>query len=109
MSEVYSTPVHDSTEPQEVSRDILAQEEMDGMQSRLSALADAGTVADHVVVSFVAALPDLPADDDVLKCSVAALGSIAMNARPMYALSRTIVHVCPLKITLYGNMCMPEH
>ena len=57
MSEVYSTPVHDSPEPQEVSVDILAQEELEGMQSRLSALADAGTVADHVVTSFVAALP----------------------------------------------------
>ena len=66
MSEVYSTPVHDSPEPQEVSVDILAQEELEGMQSRLSALADAGTVADPVVTSFVAALPGLPSDEDVL-------------------------------------------
>ena len=42
MSEVYSTLVHDSPEPQEVSVDTLAQEEIDGMQSRLSALADGG-------------------------------------------------------------------
>ena len=35
MSEVYSTPVHDSPESQEVSVDTLAQEEIDGMQSRL--------------------------------------------------------------------------
>ena len=78
MSEVYSTPVHDSPEPQEVSLDILAQEELEGMQSRLSALADAGTVANHVVSSFVAALPGLPSDEDILKCSVATLGSLAM-------------------------------
>ena len=78
MSEVYSTPVHDSPEPQEVSVDILAQEELEGMQSRLSALADAGTVANHVVSSFVAALPGLPSDEDILKCSVATLGSLAM-------------------------------
>ena len=78
MSEVYSTPVHDSPEPQEVSVDTLAQEELEGMQSRLSALADAGTVADHVVTSFVAALPGLPSDEDVLRCSVATLGSLAM-------------------------------
>ena len=82
MAEVYSTPVHDSPEPQEVSVDTLAQEELAGMQSRLSALADAGTVADHVVASFAAALPGLPADDEVLKCSVATLGSIAMALRP---------------------------
>ena len=66
MSEVYSTPVHDSTEPQEVSRDILAQEEMDGMQSRLSALADAGTVPEKIVTSFLEALPGLPPDEGVL-------------------------------------------
>ena len=48
MAEVYETPDHISPEPQEVSVDTLAQEELEGMQSRLSALADAGTVADHV-------------------------------------------------------------
>lgn len=30
------------------------------------------------VASFVVALPGLPADEDVLGCSVAALGTIAM-------------------------------
>ena len=78
MAEVYATPDHVSPEPQAVSVDTLAQEELEGMQSRLSALADAGTVADHVVTSFVAALPGLPSDEDVLKCSVATLGSLAM-------------------------------
>ena len=73
MAEVYETPDHVSPEPQAVSVDTLAQEELEGMQSRLSALADAGTVADHVVTSFVAALPGLPSDEDVLKCSVATL------------------------------------
>ena len=53
MAEVYATPDHISPEPQEVSVDTLAQEELAGMQSRLSALADAGTVADHVVTSWV--------------------------------------------------------
>ena len=77
MAEVYEPPAHASPEPQEVSVDTLAQEELEGMQSRLSALADAGTVADHVVASFVAALPGLPADEDFLKCSVSTLGSIA--------------------------------
>ncbi len=38
MTEVYSTPVHESPEPQEVSLATLAQEELDGMQSRLAAL-----------------------------------------------------------------------
>ena len=33
MAEVYSTPVHDSPEPQEVSVDTLAQEELAGMLS----------------------------------------------------------------------------
>ena len=78
MAEVYETPDHASPEPQEVSVDTLAREELDGMQSRLSALADAGTVPDHVVASFVAALPGVPRDEDVLKCSVATLGAIAM-------------------------------
>ena len=36
MAEVFSTPTHDSPEPQEVSVDTLAQEELVGMQSRLS-------------------------------------------------------------------------
>ena len=58
MAEVYETPDHISPEPQAVSVDTLAQEELEGVQSRLSALADAGTVADHVVTSFVAALCD---------------------------------------------------
>ena len=40
MSEVYSTPVHDSPEPQEVSVDILAQEELEGMQSQPSPVGD---------------------------------------------------------------------
>ena len=66
MAEVYTTPPHDSPEPEEVSVDTLAQEELDGMQSRLSALADAGTVPDQVVASFVAALPGVPQDEDVL-------------------------------------------
>ena len=78
MAEVYETPDYRSPEPQEVSVDTLAQEELEGMQSRLSALAEAGTVADQVVTSFVTALPGLPADEDVLKCSVATLGSVAM-------------------------------
>ena len=94
MAEVYSTPVHDSPEPQEVSVDTLAQEELEGMQSRLSALADAGTAADHVVTSFVAALPALPSDEDVLKCSVATLGSVAMalvGPRAVRAIPRRLV------------------
>ena len=79
MAEVYSTPVHESPEPQEeVSLDTLAQEELAGMQSRLSALAETGNVAEQVVESFVAALPGLPGDDDALKCSVTTLGSITM-------------------------------
>ena len=74
MVEVYSTPVHESPEPQEeVSLDTLAQEELAGMRSRLSALAESGNVAELVVESFVAALPGLPEDDDVLKSSVATL------------------------------------
>ena len=36
MAEVYATPDHVSPEPQEVSVDTLAQEELEGMQSRLS-------------------------------------------------------------------------
>ena len=63
MAEVYETPDHASPEPQEVSVDTLAQEELDGMQSRLSALADAGTVPDQVVASFVAALPGVQVSD----------------------------------------------
>ena len=79
MAEVYSTPVHESPEPQEeVSLDTLVQEELAGMQSRLSALAETGDVAEHVVESFVAALPGLPGDDDASKCSVSTLGSITM-------------------------------
>ena len=78
MAEVYATPDHISPEPQEVSVDTLAQEELAGMQSRLSALADAGTVPDQVAASFVAALPGVPQDEDALKCSVASLGAIAM-------------------------------
>ena len=78
MSEVYSTPVHDSPESQEVSVDTLAQEEIDGMQSRLSALADAGTVPLKIVTTFVDALPGLPEDDEVLGCSVASLGNLVM-------------------------------
>ena len=70
MAEVYETPDHASPEPQEVSFDILAREELDGMQSRLSALADAGTVPDQVVASFVAALPGVPQDEDALKLSL---------------------------------------
>ena len=34
MAEVYTTPDHDSPEPQEVSVDTLAQEELEGMQSQ---------------------------------------------------------------------------
>ena len=79
MSEVYSTPVHDSPESQEVSVDTLAQEEIDGMQSRLSALADAGTVPSKIVATFVEALPGLPDDEDVLGCSVASLGNLARH------------------------------
>ena len=82
MAEVYSTPPHESPEPEEVSVDTLAQEELAGMQSRLSALADAGTVADHVVSSFVAALPGLPGDEEVLRCSVATLGSCLLYTSP---------------------------
>ena len=78
MAEVYETPDHESPEPQEVSVDTLALEELDGMQFRLSALADARTVPDQVVASFVAALPGVPQDEDALKCSVASLGAIAM-------------------------------
>ena len=51
MAEVYETPDHESPEPQEVSVDTLALEELDGMQSRLSALADAGTVPRYRSIS----------------------------------------------------------
>ena len=78
MSEVYSTPVHDSPEPQEVSADTLAQEEIGGIQSRLSALADAGTVPSKIATTFVDALPGLPEDEEVLGCSVVALGNIVV-------------------------------
>ena len=38
MAEVYETPDHESPEPQEVSVDTLALEELDGIQSGLSTL-----------------------------------------------------------------------
>ena len=78
MAEVYETPDHASPEPQEVSVDTLAQEEIDGMQSRLSALADAGTVPSKIATTFVDALPGLPEDEEVLGCSVVALGNIVV-------------------------------
>ena len=63
MSEVYSTPVHDSPEPQEVSVDTLAQEELAGMQSRLSNIQKAKSFNLDLLVCpdyLYPSMPELP-------------------------------------------------
>ena len=52
MAEVYSTPTNSSSEPtEEASLDVLAQEEMDGMVSRLKSLVEAGAIPSKVGAS----------------------------------------------------------
>ena len=79
MAEVYSTPTNSSPGPtEEASLDVLAQEEMDGMVSRLKSLVEAGAIPSKVGALFEGALPGFPADEDAQGCSVAVLGQVVV-------------------------------
>ena len=78
MAEEYSTPTTTASPVaiQDASLDVLAQEEMDGMSTRLTSLVEVGAIPDKTAELFLGALPGFPADGEALSCSVS-LGLIA--------------------------------